>query len=304
MSDELNFDGLDFVDGGWADLPDERERCRTEFNTLNFSDVSGHLATGEQKTVDLTRYLEKTHGLEWYNITAQGACGSCVSASGSCCINTLEAINHVDNGADLPPVTCIEAMYSLSRVEVGKNRLWGAGSVAAWLCEAAKAYGVVPVGKYSTGDFTHYDASRCCGHMSRSPLPADMREIATKTTVKHYAAVNSFEDAVKAISAGYPIMVASNQGFTKSRDSQGFASPQGSWGHSMAALGVRHDRPGVLIANSWGRYFSGGPADMSAACFWTDAKVFNRMASQGDTWAMSDLSGWPKKSLSFARLNW
>jgi hypothetical protein len=298
----IDFDNLDFVDAGWADLPDERERCRLEFGTLNFDQVSGQMATDDKRTVDLTKYLEKVHGPKWYALTAQFACGSCVSASGSCCINTLEAINHVDNGADLPPVTCIEAMYSLSRVEVGKNRLWTAGSVAAWLVEAAKSYGVVPVGKYASGDFSHYDASRCCGQMSRTALPQDMRAIAAKTTVKKYAAVRNFDEAATAISNGYSVIVASNQGFSKQRDDQGFARPQGSWSHSMAALGVRHDRPGILIANSWMEFFVG--SDVCPACFWCDAKVFDRMAAQNDTFAISDLSGWERKGLNYGRLNW
>jgi hypothetical protein len=71
----------------------------------------------------------------------------------------------------------------------------------------------------------------------------------------------------------------------------------------LAVLGVRHDRPGVLVVNSWGPFYSGGPQGMSPAAKWVDANVFDRMASQNDTWALSDLAGWPNKGLDFARLN-
>jgi hypothetical protein len=136
-------------------------------------------------------------------------------------------------------------------------------------------------------------------------VPEDVKAEAKQHTVKAYAQVSSFEEAATAIEAGYPVPVCSNQGFSKQRDAQGFSKPQGSWGHCLCVIGVRHDRPGVLIANSWGNsYYTGGPADLSGAVKWVDAKVFDRMAAQGDTFSIADISGWDRKGLSYARLNW
>lgn len=303
MSEELNFSGLEFGTG-WIHDPVAVRQIIEQDGVRPVSDFLGSTGAESPTITDLTKYLEKAYGPQWYELTNQKQCGSCVAASTACAINLLEALNHVENGADLPPVTCIEALYASSRVDIGQNRLWGQGSVAAWAASAASKIGVTPVGRYAGGDFSHYDASRCCGPMSRQHLPADMRAAAAKTTVKTYAQAKAFSDVVRAIEAGYPVVIASNQGFAKQRDAQGFASPSGSWSHSMACLGVRHDRPGALIANSWGPYYAGGPAGMCPAVKWVDASVVERMLRADDSWVLSDLQGWPRKGLNFARLNW
>jgi hypothetical protein len=176
--------------------------------------------------------------------------------------------------------------------------------VGAWAAKWLKDYGVIPQAKYPAIDLTTYDASVCCGSQDKSGVPDSLEPIARQHPVKTYATVKTFEEAARAIENGYPVTVASNQGFTKMRDSQGFASPQGSWAHQMCCIGVRRDRPGILVANSWGPYYSGGPSGMSPATKWVDASTINRMFSQGDSFALSDIVGWPKKSLSYARLNW
>lgn len=300
----VNFDALDYGQG-WIHDPVAVRLIVTAENIRPVGEFLGSSATGEHPVItDLTRYLEKVHGAQWYDLTNQKQCGSCVAAATSAAINLLEAINHVENAADLPPVTCIEALYASSRVDIGQNRLWGQGSVGIWAAQAASKVGVTPVGRYAGGDFSHYDPSRCCGSMSRQPLPADMRAVAAKTTVKTYAQAKTFGDVVQAIESGYPVTVASNQGFSRQRDAQGFANPSGSWSHCMMIAGVRHDRPGALIVNSWSAYYSGGPAGMCPAVKWVDASVVDRMLRADDSWVLSDLTGWPRKGLNFARLNW
>ena len=298
MSDELNFDGLNFQ--GWVNDP---AAVQAVIESDGIKPVGEYLAPNGGRTIktDLTVYLKKVHGEKWY--ISQGTCGSCVAFGAAIACDTLIAIQVVDHGMDKPsgrtdPMT----IYWGSRVEIGGNRLGGQGSVGAWAAKYLKDYGVIPQAKYPEIDLSTYDASVCCGRHARQGVPDGLESVARQHPVKSYAQVRSFEEVARAIENGYPCTVASNQGFSKQRDANGFAKPQGSWGHQMAILGVRHDIPGALIGNSWGQYFQ-GTCDISSSCFWCDARTLERMLGQGDSFALSDFEGWPIKSLSFARLN-
>ena len=300
MSDEINFDGLQFGQG-WHDSAEYRSEAKLSFGYLNLEQVMGaEPSTERPRKINLAKYLEKCHGPDWE--LQQLSCGSCVSFGYALAIDILEAIDHVDNQAELPPRTAPEPIYFASRVDIGGNRLWGAGSVGSWAAEAVKQIGVVPHGVYPSGDYTKYDAARCCSGKSRQALSADLKDAAKKHTVKTYAQVTTWDGLINAISAGYPCPIASNQGFSRQRDANGISEASGHWGHCMAVIGYDLDIDCALIANSWGKFFSGG--SLHQACFYARRPVVERMLKADDTFSLSDLAGWPHKGLSFARLNW
>ena len=123
--------------------------------------------------------------------------------------------------------------------------------------------------------------------------------------VKGSALVKSWADVKRAIQQGYPVSVCSNQGFRMERDDTGRCRPQGTWAHCMAIIGVRSGpNEGAFILNSWGDRAHTGPvwpADAPVAGFWADAAVVDRMARQGDSFALSDLVGFPSRKVP---LNW
>jgi hypothetical protein len=73
----------------------------------------------------------------------------------------------------------------------------------------------------------------------------------------------------------------------------------------MAIIGVRSGvNEGAFILNSWGDRAHTGPAwpgDMPVAGFWADAAVIDRMVRQGDSFALSNLQGFPARRVP---LNW
>ena len=73
------------------------------------------------------------------------------------------------------------------------------------------------------------------------------------------------------------------------RDAQGFCQARGSWGHCMFIAGVRFDRPGACIIQSWGPDTPSGPLalDQPSFSFWADQSVINRILGEGDSWALS-----------------
>jgi len=250
----------------------------------------------------LTLYLGKVFGDQWY--MHQGLCGACVSFSVALACDTLAAIASVESRDKVQPGrTDPMTLYAGSRVEIGGNSLPYHGTYVAWTVKYAKDYGTVIQAKYPEIDLSKYDANVCCGAMSSRGVPTGIKSLARKRQVKSYAQVRTFEEVALAIESGYPVVISSNQGFDRRRDADGFAPATQVWGHCFAALGVRHDRPGVLMANSWGAYYTGGPKGMSPATKWVDRDTVNRMLAQGDSFAIADLKGWNEKTLSLTKLN-
>ena len=104
------------------------------------------------------------------------------------------------------------------------------------------------------------------------------------------ALVSTWDELVAALSSGYPVTICSNQGFTLHRDRDGFCSARGTWGHCMLIAGVRFDREGACILQSWGPDVPDGPLGPGSA----DVLVLGRPPDQssasspaGDSWALA-----------------
>lgn len=126
-------------------------------------------------------------------------------------------------------------------------------------------------------------------------------QIGVKHPVKSTANVTSYTATRDAIANGYPVTVASMQGFQMApRVDRGksWGVPSGQWAHQMCFIGVDDDsaRPGCYCQNSWGPDAHGKPADDApAGGFWVDAEVVDRMTRQGDSFAYSQFEGFPEQ---------
>lgn len=211
-----------------------------------------------------------------------------------------------------------EAIYGGARVE-GAGRPEGSGgysdgSYGAAAAKWVKNFGIVyrtpfNAEPYNFGyDLSNYDKSRakswgnygCGGNGDRGRLD----KVATDHPVLEVALVRNFEEAAAAIKNGYPVPVCSGQGFSSSRDKDGFAQASGSWSHCMCFNSVRYlPRPGLLCQNSWGNFNSGPkyPDDMPDGSFWVEASVVNRMLSGNDSYAVSRIKGFPKRKLEHSK---
>jgi hypothetical protein len=67
----------------------------------------------------------------------------------------------------------------------------------------------------------------------------------------------------------------------------------------MLLAGVRTDRPGALIVQSWGMNVPSGPLDLDQPpnSFWAARDVVESMLSMRDSWALSRFEGYPAKDL-------
>jgi len=289
---------------GWIAMPGESERIAASQPIPTMSDVTWLKDAGKGKTVLLYQCLEKVTGKPW-PIRNQGSAGTCVSFGAAQCMDCLIGVQIVMGNESLrfDAESATEPIYGGSRVEIGGGKIWGDGSVGAWAAQWLNQYGNIPRSKYGKYDLSQYsiETSRNWG---RNGVPDDLEPTIRQFPVKAFTMIKTYEEARDAIASGYPITVASNYGFTMNRDSQGFCSPRGRWGHQMCVLGVDDDskRPGVLLFNSWGPYLGSSPKGkfpIPDGSFWVEAEVFTSMASQGDTFAFAHAVGLPATDFNF-----
>lgn len=235
----------------------------------------------------------------------QGPVGTCVSFGTARAIERTLATQIVASGGgkdEWKPLV-EEVIYGGSRVEIGKGRIKGDGSVGAWAAQFTREYGVLDRGVHGAYDLTVYSPERA-RDWGRKGVPDDLEPKAKEHPVKDTTLVKTWAEAKKALASGYGIAVCSSQGFTKARDANGIARPSGSWAHCMALDGyhVEGGQEYGHIENSWGAdYFSGpvGWGDPPASGFWADSATIGRMLAQGDSWAFSSVKGFPARKLDW-----
>lgn len=243
----------------------------------------------------------------WYPNVDQREVGCCVGCGWKHAADVCQAVQVVTHGGEFKPVSA-EVIYGLSRVEVGRGRIRGDGSIGAWAREAVRDFGVAPMQYYPSADLTRFDPQRA-RRFGESGVPREIEMAAKEHPVKATALVTSWSEVQRSIAQGYPVAVCSNQGFADPdsspghRDSEGFCKPRGTWPHCLAIIGIRGgSRPGAFLLNSWGDAAHLGPtwpADAPKAGFWADARIIDAMVAQGDSYSLADLAGFPKRELDW-----
>lgn len=200
-------------------------------------------------------------------------------------------------------------IYGVSRTDpkLGNKRLRGDGSTGYWAAYACRDIGVIA----ATGD----DVPKYNGSLARkwgkSGPPKKFINQAKEFRVREVALVTSYEAARDALASGYPVTIASNQGFVMKpveSDGKSWGKPKGNWNHQMCLIGVDDTVQGpfggpkgaVYCLNSWGATAHGKPADDAPpGGFWIDRRTADRILSQKDSWAYSNFDGFPVRDLDF-----
>lgn len=236
----------------------------------------------------------------------QGGVGSCVGNGWAQGINYVIAIQAALNRG--PPidgkvVIPAEVVYGGSRVNAngGRAPLVGDGSNGSWAARFVTETGVCSRGIYGPYDVTKYSESACRA-LGRAGIKGELLD-ACKKNVVSAALVNSADDIKKALLQGYTVPICSDVGFAgqSSRDADGFLKARGSWPHCLLVIGYRKDKNGFCILNSWGdNWVSGplGPGNPPPGSFWITFETMDRIAKQGDSFAVSAVKGFPRKKLN------
>lgn len=294
-------DGSDYAPTfGWSKDKAQIDINLDEERTLHFHNTpAGRAVLGDEDRF-LWQAVRKVNnkGPPWYPNVNQLSVGCCVGCGWKHSVDVVQATQILGGRlADWKPVS-VEVIYGGSRVEIGGERLSGDGSVGAWAAKWVKDYGVVPMEKFPEADLSKFSPSRA-RTFGRTGVPKGLEKLARDHPVKSTALVRTWADVKRALLQGYPVAVCSDQGFRMERDQDGFCRASGTWPHCMAIIGYRKGpKEGAFILNSWGDNAHTGPvypADMPVAGFWAEPSVIDGMVRQGDSFALSDIAGFPAR---------
>ena len=230
---------------------------------------------------------------------------NCVSMGAAQAVNVLKAVEIIVKGEmeEWAGSTSTEDIYGGSRVLIGNGQLgYGAGSIGGWASRYVSTYGTLIRKKYGDIDLSVYNGRRAVewGNPNVGP-PRELLPFAKEHVVKTVSQIRSYEECRDSIFNGFPVTVASSQGFSTTRDKDGFASPMNTWNHQLMVAGMDDAfyRPGVLIVNSWGLTWNNGPKrhNQMDGTFWCDAEVIDRMLKAGDSWAYSNFDGFKPQTI-------
>ena len=290
---------------GWVSDPEASEEVANEQPYLSFADTPAGKSQDALPKFAYLWHAEKLITGKNPRSKNQGSVGSCVSFGTNNAVHRTMAVQIAIFKAPEELLDIVEEVtYAGSRVEVGKGRISGDGSVGAWAAKFVKEWGVVARGKHGTFDLTEYDPSRCRA-WGRTGVPPEVEALAKEHPVKEITLVTNWEQAKKALANGYAMAVCSNQGFDSKRDANGVKQPRGSWAHCMCLDGYHVTDDGKEyghIENSWGARDSEGPVgwgDPASSGFWAEKTVIERMLRAKDTWAFSAVRGFPARQIDW-----
>jgi intein/homing endonuclease len=231
---------------------------------------------------------------------------NCVSMGAAYAVDIIKAVDIFLNKEfeEWVAETATEDIYAGSRVQIGKGQIGSDdGSLGAWAAEYVSKFGALARQKYGNIDLSKYDAQRAKSWgMPSVGVPAELIPIAKEHSVLTVSQVKTYNEVRDLIVNGYAVTIASNQGFSNKRDSEGFAKPEGNWAHQMCIIAVddEYKRPGVLVQNSWGVWNSGPKRhNQPDGSFWVDAQeIENRILKSGDCWAFSGYNGFKPQKLN------
>jgi hypothetical protein len=303
---EWQTDGL-YPNFGWADLPDEVEAVSQTLTYPVFSDTPLAQAMTVSDIPEETlawRVWRTVTGKDWPELNQLNAGTCCAFATVHALMETIAA-EILLGDPEAPVIPSPEVIYAISRVNVGGGRLGrGDGSTGAWVAKAARDFGLVEMTQIGEYDLSKYSPGRAQDWGWRG-VPKVILEAAKAHPITDITQIRTFDEACIAIASGKGIIIASSIGYNGRRDSEGFIKPSGRWLHAMNGNSYTRrpgKRWGLFILNSWGfRYHTGGLShpDMPPGGFWVDPEHFERMARQGDTWAVAGVNGWtPRRILA------
>jgi hypothetical protein len=302
---------------GWQPNPEGVREFLDELGEQKYFAQAAPEAMAKSRHVDtfLYRSMDRAHRARYGKpfVAWKQGIGDCVSFGAAGAIYCSESVSwDLGQMAEPPMLPSTEACYAGSRVEArGKpegSGGWSDGSYGGAAAKWLRDWGVVyrkPFPELGY-DLTTYSPERakqwgnygCGGQGDNGRLDA----IAKRHPARHVVAIRSWEELAAAVTAGFPVTIASNVGFASRTDEVGALAAQGQWLHQMCIIGIRfadQSPPGVkpmdaaLVLNSWGTtwlsYAGRYPADQPAGTFWASRETVERILRQNDSYAIGDV---------------
>lgn len=265
---------------------------------LQITDSKGNVLDGSGMFVELYRYSKVANGGKHVPPFLQET-GDCCSMGWSRAMIELQGyqIVHEKRSDEVLKIPFPPYNYGYGRVQIGKRQIRGQGSTGAYSAQAGVIGGVLTAEEAERQGYRY--KGQLADQWGNNGPPKECINFAKEFRVQSVSHVRSWEDCRDAIAYGYPVTVASNQGFqgnfSYQRDGKLWLKPNGSWSHQMCFTAVE-DRPGkqkgCFCQNSWGPDAHPKPLnDEPLGGFWVDYQTVHKMVAQGDSWAHSMFDG-------------
>jgi hypothetical protein len=279
---------------GWRGIDATQRHFARQFSTL--ARLAPHLFGDEPDGKPILLYKafgEVLGGDPDYPAQQIGDCVSFGHGHG----NDLSQCIEIAVGEDAEfQFTDTEFVYATARELAGMLHQSGDGCYGAAAVKAMTTIGMVS--RPMLGDSGRYDGQRARS-WGRDGAPAELKTAAAEYKLGAAALVDTWESLCAAMQNGYPVTICTGQGFSMQRDNQGFCEPEGQWGHCMCLAGLRFDRPGALVLQSWGHNKPSGRVDLGQPdwSFWVDQPIISRILAEGDSWALSKAPAFKRRDL-------
>ena len=299
---------------GWVPSKRETAKFKARERQPYFAQQAKSLAgTGRGKRSFLWKYMEAVTGGPI--VPHVQTVGDCVSQEYGLGIDILNCVQIAHGRGAWRGKAATEIIYAGARVEVGAGSIRGDGCHGSWAATWCRDFGILLRQPYLDGkyDFTTYSGSKArkwahiCGNCTEwgGGVPNELEPLCMEHSLKTATLATSWEQVRDSVCNGYPVVLCAKQGFKTTRDSDGVLPPRWSdpWNHATLVIGVDDttDRPIGILANSWGEDWIDGPPihEQPAGSFAADADIIDRMASQEDSYALSNYVGYPRQHLDY-----
>jgi hypothetical protein len=278
---------------GWRGVDATQQMFASQFTALRLA--APHLFGAAAPTEPVLLYKAWSDVLGKYPDYAAQQIGDCVSFGHGHGNDLLQCIEIKLGESVEYRETDTEFIYATSR-EVAGILDTDDGSYGAAAVKAMTTIGMVS--REMLGADGTYSGDRA-KEWGRIGPPHDLETQAAPYKLGSAALVSTWDDLVAAITNGYPVTICTSQGFNLTRDADGFCEAQGTWGHCMVIGGLRFDRPGACILQSWGPDMPTGSVvlDQPSFSFWAEQKVIESILGEGDCWALSKAPAFVKRAL-------
>jgi hypothetical protein len=259
-----------------------------------------------------TKYSKQRDGHLVLEGLSQGKVGACVGWGEARKIFLTLAAGVYMRGEDIatildengsPVSVSPQWCYAASRQAVNKLGR-GDGSNGSWAARATAELGFVFEKKYENGfDASRYSAADC-RNWARVGVPSASLQVSKEQRFRGRARVETFEDAVALIQAGYCFNLCNSQRPNNVRDERGFCKWTGKWAHSETGglcyvvykISPTKTIRGIGILNSHGsNRYDGGRGDLTPdlpdGAYMYDERDFMACLNRKDTWVSFDLEG-------------
>lgn len=267
---------------GWLGIDDVQKLAAQAFPSL--SQVAPNLFGAATPTEPIVLYKAFTDVLGKFPDYVPQEIGDCVSMGHGHGHDLLQCVEIALGGGLEYRETDTEFIYGASREVAG---ILGRqdGSYGSAAVKAMTTVGIVS--REMLGTDGKYSGSRAKAWGLSGP-PADVKAKAAPYKLGSAAKVTTWDELEAAITNGYPVSICSNWGFNSPRDKDGFCAARGTWGHCMVIAGVRFDRPGACILQSWGPDQPQGPTALGQPTFsfWAERQYIEKILAMGDSWAL------------------